>query len=179
MYGRIGQVSADECPPGSLEVLYGGSVLGIVLALLPIMKLDPFTRAFFEAALFSSNDESTEQGGDPLDDNYSVDDFAPATLELLSRECAEFQDEQANLICRDPAQAGHDFWMTRCGHGCGFDDGDWPAYGEHLTRACEQYGDVTLYVGDDRQIHAMGYENLDCEVPNWLHLRHPKRLGCG
>jgi hypothetical protein len=28
---------------------------------------------------------------------------------------------------------GHDFWLTRQGHGAGFWDGDWPEYGDWIT----------------------------------------------
>ena len=102
------------------------------------MKLDTFTRAFFETALWSSNDYSREDGGDPLDENHSIADIAPETLEGLAEECARFQVENAetleacygtvvhhgkapgvlsSTLC-DEAQAGRDFWLTRCGHGC-------------------------------------------------------------
>lgn len=52
------------------------------------------------------------------------------------------------------------FWLTRCGHGCGFWDGDWsePA-ATILTDAAHAFGNVDLYVGDDGKIYAMGYES--------------------
>ena len=49
--------------------------------------------------------------------------------------------------------AGHDFWFTGCGHGCGFWDGDWPEAGNRLTEACKKYPEVGLYVGDDGLIY--------------------------
>lgn len=38
-------------------------------------------------------------------------------------------------------QAGHDFYLTRYGHGAGFWDGDWPREtGQTLTKAAHAYG---------------------------------------
>lgn len=47
---------------------------------------------------------------------------------------------------------GHDFWLTRNGHGCGFWDRNdcLPAdAGQRLTAASEKCGEYYLYVGDD------------------------------
>jgi hypothetical protein len=137
-----------------------------------MVKLDDFTRAFFECALWSSTDNSRDDGGDPLDDNYSIDDIAPVCLAALVAECARFQAENAKRLTAcdgrvtrvsdssHAAMAGHDFWLNRCGHGAGFWDGDWPEpYATQLSDASKVYGNVDLYVGDDKQIWASGYEN--------------------
>ncbi len=123
-------------------------------------QLDTFTRACIEAALWSTNDESREDGGDPLDKNYSIDDIDPHTLNELSEQCERFQEENAEDLAEfDDSQTGHDFWLTRCGHGAGFWDGDYPEpQATRLTKAAERYGNVDLYVGDDGVIYAMGYE---------------------
>lgn len=45
---------------------------------------------------------------------------------------------------------GHDLWLTRCGHGAGFWDGDYPEdIGDRLTAACDELGEVWLDLGDD------------------------------
>lgn len=139
------------------------------------MKLDAFTRGFLEAALWSSNDESDDYGGNPLDDNFTIDDIDATTLANLVAECARFQLEHAADIeavyngCHNPrswveAQFGHDFWLTRNGHGCGFWDGDYPEeMGERLTAASKAYGEVYLYVVGDAEsgtIYAAGYETI-------------------
>jgi len=44
--------------------------------------------------------------------------------------------------------------LTRCGHGCGFWDGDWADEVEGtLTEAAKRFGEVNLYVGDDGLIY--------------------------
>lgn len=130
--------------------------------------MDDFTEAFFEAALWSSNDESDESGGEPLDKNYGVDDFDPKCRAALEAECEAFQADWSEHFgaCHNArryggaASAGHDFWLTRCGHGAGFWDGDWdePA-ASVLTQASKAWGEVDLYVGDDGKVYASGYES--------------------
>lgn len=87
--------------------------------------LDIFTTAYIEAALWSSTDNADETGGEPLDLNYSISDIAPETLAEMVADCADFQASFGEYIARDLLRAGHDFWLTRNGHGAGFWDGDW------------------------------------------------------
>lgn len=129
------------------------------------MKLDKFTTAYIEAALWSSNDESDERGGEPLDKNYDASDLAPETLEKIKADCAKFQADNAELLTDDncltrlgaDVQGGHDFWLTRNGHGAGFwETSDWEVKaGKALTDACRKFGECHLYVGDDGQIYLM------------------------
>ena len=117
--------------------------------------MDPFTTAYIEAALWSSTDNSDDQGGDPLDANYGQDDIAPETLDKIRRDCVAFMRDHADDIGGDMERAGHDFWLTRNHHGAGFWDGDWDdEVGERLTEASHAYGSVDLYVGDDGLIYA-------------------------
>lgn len=126
---------------------------------------DAFFRAYVQAALWSSNDESTPQGGEPFDKNYDMNDIAPDTLKQMKADCDKFQRENGELI-RDcvrgsgeysvEEQAGHDFWLTRNGHGAGFWDGDWPETGDALTAAAKKFGEYDLYLGDDGKVHGSG-----------------------
>ena len=132
------------------------------------MKLDEFTRAYIECALWSSMDESDENtGGEPLDANYGIDDIAPECLAEMQADCQDFQQSFGELFEGREGRAGHDFWLTRNHHGAGFWDGDWrdavPSgaewcdrykdVGEYLTAASHPYGEVNLYVGDDGKIY--------------------------
>ena len=117
--------------------------------------MDKFTSAYIEAALWSSMDESDEQGGEPLDANYGIDDISPETLASILDDCKAFQQDHAEDIDSELERAGHDFWLTRNGHGAGFFDGDWgDDIGHRLTEASELYGSVDLYVGDDGLIYS-------------------------
>jgi len=117
-------------------------------------KLDEFTQQYIETALWSSMDESDESGGRPLDDHYDVSDIAPETLEKMVADAKAFQGAHWDDIKSDPGRAGHDFWLTRNGHGAGFWDGDWPEpAGGRLSDAAHVYGSFDLLVGDDGMIH--------------------------
>ncbi len=64
-------------------------------------------------------------------------------------------DFEGSIAAREAAMAAHDFWLTRCGHGAGFWDGDWPEPAATvLDNAAKAFGNVDLYVGDDGQIYA-------------------------
>lgn len=115
--------------------------------------MNAFTLGYLEAALWSTNDESTPQGGEPLEKNYSVDDFSPETLAQALEDCDKFQEAHAADIVGRLEDAGADFWLTRNGHGAGFWDGDWGELGDKLTQTAEQFGEICLYVGDDGLIY--------------------------
>jgi hypothetical protein len=123
------------------------------------VSLADFTRAYITCALWSSNDESRDDGGDPIDDNYGPEDLAPETRAKLEADCKAFFEAQRSTWSgqwarvsehSEDEQAGHDFWLTRNGHGAGFWDGDWsePA-ATTLTDACKAFHEYHLYVGDD------------------------------
>ncbi len=133
--------------------------------------LDEFLNAYVEAALWSSTDDE----GEPLDRNHDESDLAPKTLARMRADCIEFLNHRlgGRLIavaerleaegrwslpggakCSVMAYAGHNFLLTRCGHGCGYCDGDWPkGIGEGLDKIAKQFGTFDLYVGDDQLIH--------------------------
>lgn len=113
-----------------------------------------FLNGFLVCALWSSTDESRDDGGDPLDANHSTDDFTPEALESLKNDCESFIESNAedleayHLAGFDSEQAGHDFWLTRNGHGAGFWDRGLGELGERLSKASKVYGSVDLYVTD-------------------------------
>jgi len=128
-----------------------------------IEKLDDFTLAYLECILWAENDESTPAGGEPLDRNYNFDDFAPEAVERATADCRRFQAENAaDLALYDHPHwtaaelGGHDFWLTRNGHGCGFwDCNDClpEAAGERLTEAAKKMGECYVTVGDNENIY--------------------------
>jgi len=126
-----------------------------------VHKLDKFTQAYLECCLWAESDESDESGGDPLENNYVFDDFAPESLQLAIDDCKRFQEENADDIANanydhdefsDAEMAGHDFWLTRNGHGAGFWDRELGDVGDRLTEAAKGYGECCVYVSDDGQL---------------------------
>ena len=135
------------------------------------MKLDSFTAAYINTALWASTgDDDT-----PLDRNYGPGDIGPESIARMAEDCARFQKENADLLtaayCHDgytepfnrlrhecengqiDALAGHDFWLTRNRHGTGFWDRDLGDIGDKLTEAAHAFGESSLYEGDDGQIY--------------------------
>lgn len=136
------------------------------------LELDEFTRAYITAAFWTSDgsyfDEETQQHestNTPLEELYTVEDIHPDCLKKVQEDCAKFQSENQEDLAlayslyrtRDgytgAALAGHDFWLTRNGHGVGFwartelEEG---GVGERLTEVCKKYKEVNA--SDDVEI---------------------------
>lgn len=127
------------------------------------LELDEFTSGYIECALWSSNDEADATGGEPLDSNYSVSDIDDETMCRIIADCRVFQDvnriDIERAVCEHAGytlgHAGHDYWLTRNGHGAGFWDGDIEeTLGERLTAHSKLDGECSLYVGDDGKIYS-------------------------
>lgn len=116
------------------------------------MKLDKFTTAYLECALWSSTDDD----GEPLDDQFEIDDISPECLAQAIEDCKAFQEEHVDLLASlDDEQCGHDFWLTRNRHGAGFWDRGYDfAVSKPLTESSHVYGSVDLYIGDDGMIYS-------------------------
>ena len=128
-----------------------------------IERLDEFTRAYAECALWASTEG--ENGETPLDKNHSINDITPYTISKMARDCKLFQLTAAWLIHGDKykpnewsndARGGHDFWLTRNGHGTGFWDREWVdgSDGKELMAVCKVFGECNLIVNDDGQIES-------------------------
>lgn len=118
------------------------------------MDIDTMVKAYAECALWSSLDEDDQdENGNPahMDEHYSTDDLADETLDKFREDCEAFAEaNETDLEQWSDEQAGHDFWLTRNGHGAGFWDRGLGEPGERLTKAAHVYGEVNLYVRDGR-----------------------------
>ena len=128
-----------------------------------INSLDMFTLSYIECALWASSDNRGDgDGGDDeieslLDHGLWLEDMDPALLAKMASDCADFQAANEELLAKagDPEQHGHDFWLTRCGHGAGFWDRGYGKVGDDLSEAAGVYGDVSLYLGDDEIVYGV------------------------
>jgi hypothetical protein len=107
-----------------------------------VNDFDTFFEHFLICALWSSIDDE----GEPMDKHHSITDIDPDCLQRLKAHALSFWTRcWYYLDHEDPAprnvvqKAGHDFWLTSQGHGCGFWDGGWPKYGDMLTKLSECY----------------------------------------
>ena len=119
-------------------------------------KLKAFTDAYIEALYFTDT-------GD-LDQPPNDAELAPDTLLDIQADCRSFWRRFGCYIttetCSDAfqdsvTQAGHDFHMTRNGHGVGFWEDEWPeTYRDLLTKGADSYGTLEVYQGDDDLIYS-------------------------
>lgn len=121
-----------------------------------------FFTAYVEAALWSSTYETEEDGESfPLDDGEH--ELAPETMDAMLSDCADFfayceaegidpLPDYGHGEHSDAEMSGHDFWLTRNGHGAGYWDRGLDT-GDVLTEAAKTFGSANLYVGDDGLIY--------------------------
>lgn len=115
-----------------------------------VVKQNEMVQAYLECALWLATDDE----GESLDEREDIGDFTPSAIESAVRDCLAFaRDNAADLADIDDAQAGHDFYLTRNLHGCGFWDRGLGEVGDRLTAAAHVYGDCDVYVGDDGVLH--------------------------
>jgi len=100
-----------------------------------------------------------------LDEKYDTDDIAPETRKAMEKDCEKFIAENEAVLgdyeekigrnweYSESEKAGHDFWLTRNGHGAGFWDRGIGETGDTLTKASTGFGEVDLYVGDDGKLY--------------------------
>lgn len=116
------------------------------------MNSEDFIKAYVHAALWYSSDDSDT----PLYENHKAEELPRETLVAMKTDCSAFL-EASDIPIELWSMAGHDFWLTRNGHGSGFWDRP-EIYGEEkaqeLTALAETFGPVDLYVGDDGSIYA-------------------------
>lgn len=112
-------------------------------------NLDAFTTAYIECLLW----QATDDNGEPLD-MYSVDDIDPEGIKEIVESCADFQESNANMLSEagDDSQNGHDFCLTRNGHGAGFWDRGYGKLGYDLSEASRQYGTLDVMLCEDSEV---------------------------
>lgn len=113
--------------------------------------LDSFTRGYLECALWTT-DPCPMPGEWSARDGWSLDNIEPSALAQAVSDCADFQtanradlDAVTESFGADDAQHGHDFWLTRNGHGAGFWDRGYGVLGRKLSDAARVYGSVDVF----------------------------------
>jgi hypothetical protein len=122
-------------------------------------NLSEFTEACIEALYFTETGDTDQPDSDAkMDEDTKLD---------LEADCRSWWRQfgcyvvTPSCFCSrgggvtKSAQAGHDFWMTRNGHGVGFDDGDWSDnYADVFTKGSIAYGLFDVIKGDDGKIYS-------------------------
>ncbi len=81
-----------------------------------------------------------------------------AALQSMRDDCTKFQDQNKALLAQagKDSQNGHDFWLSRNGHGCGFFDRGYDdeapdstlSIGDALQQAAKSFGENDIYMSD-------------------------------
>ena len=115
-----------------------------------------FIQALIACALWSTYDHADPSGGEPLENNFCESDFDPVTKAIIDTDCEAFMDANASNLVDYPANAaGHDFFLSRNGHGAGFFDHDHGTKEQCniLQEASRAFGETDIYVGDDKKLY--------------------------
>lgn len=133
-------------------------------------EIDEFTKHYLVAALWSSTyskeDDMEGNNPKPIDDDYDVDDVEPESVASARSDVVDFvqactrlginlkdtdtfhRNEEWSVV----AQHGHDLWLTRAGHGCGFWDRGYGEVGDKLTEVCKAMGEQYIDVIDGKVV---------------------------
>lgn len=125
-------------------------------------QIQSFIEGYLTAALWSSTDC---RDGECV--NLDEFEWSEGEAEKLHADCLDFIETCAVDLWSYPDHytpssgcnvwecMGHDFWLTRNGHGAGFWDRGLGDLGERLTNASKAYGSVDLYLGDDEKVYVI------------------------
>lgn len=102
---------------------------------------------YIEAAIWTAEEELDSE--DDVESYISNDSRIDAYVDVRN-----FINTAGSLIDDiDHSQVGHDFWLTRNGHGAGFWDRGLGEVGEKLSKIASDMGEKNVYWGDDGKIY--------------------------
>lgn len=136
---------------------------------------DTFIRSYLETALWSST--MMPENDDVSDLSYfshgcDVNDCSLETIIGAKRDCDGFResnDVDLDATGDDDGRNGHNFWLSRNGHGAGFFD-RCDEVGTRLQDAARAFGEVNLYHVGDVDNDAIVYSDVDVDTINGLDL---------
>ena len=111
-----------------------------------------FIAAYVECIVF------TEELSEEFDGEFDIDNLDRDALVEIIRDCTNFLEivESQGIEMVDNRygyeQAGHDFWLTRNGHGAGFWDRGLGEIGDKLSKIAKSFGSSYVYRTDRGKI---------------------------
>ena len=115
-------------------------------------NMNTILQSYIECALWSSTDDE----GNPLDATYGPEDLHETALREMRLDVDAFTADNSDVLQASnltDEQIGHDFWLTRNGHGAGFWDRGLGKIGAQLSEEAKVYGESNIYVGDDGKLY--------------------------
>jgi len=120
-------------------------------------RIDTALRQYANTALWSSTYIKDDEDV-PMDQDYGYDDISEKTIAWMRKDVEKFFNENIDNIDKselDDEAVGHNFWLSRNGHGAGFFDAGSGDEFDELQQAAKKYKEVNLEVGDDDKVHAL------------------------
>lgn len=114
---------------------------------MPI-DIDEATRGYLVAALWADAPEEWGLGGSGPFNESHADRFTRQAKADARRLVAKFVTDAGDDLADYPsANVGHDLWLTRNGHGCGFWEADHCSEdaGRRLTELAHKLGEASVY----------------------------------
>lgn len=122
--------------------------------------ISDFIHGYKLALLWSSGDGEGNQ-------SYEAFELSPEAVAECEKDCREFIAVAAPLLLQYAEKikskdysswdmAGHDFWLTRAGHGVGYGDRGLDDLGDQLSALCgygAQFGNKEAYLGADNLVY--------------------------
>jgi hypothetical protein len=100
--------------------------------------------------------------------------FSDSLREKATEDCERFIELAGELLQPENcltstyfmSQAGHDFWLTRNRHGCGFwESTDWvPEIGLQLTDIAHSFGEISVYSQNVYEPEDVSYNHSEYEI---------------
>jgi hypothetical protein len=119
-----------------------------------MLRFDAFTTSYLDTAIWADRPEDCD-----------LDEVFPDCIRKIWEDCQRFQLENEQLLDAayqsmrrdggdrrlfDVTDAGHDFWLSRNGHGVGYWDRGLGEVGEKLHKAAAAYGQINVLPGDGK-----------------------------
>lgn len=160
---------AIQCNPESIATIFTASAASAAIPVRVVVDLtygseteihaipqefhDKFVRGFVLAGAWvdawdhSDPADAPWNGGNGPErlENADPDTIDDHSFKRVVAECKAFvESEWTDLAGLSPDQAGHDFWLTRNGHGAGYYDRGLGTVGDRLTAAAKVYGSCSF-----------------------------------
>jgi hypothetical protein len=81
-----------------------------------------------------------------LNSSFQLEDIHAQSVTNALADCNKFLEKAGNLLDElTEEQIGHDFWLTRNGHGAGFWDRGLGEVGKKLTDICKEFKGLNVF----------------------------------
>lgn len=122
------------------------------------VDINAVLKGYLAAALWSSSAEIEPFTDRSFDDNgYTIFDIDGQSTSKAKQDCARFVTLAGDALDGVPSEfIGHEFWLSRNGHGSGFFDSDYVEDQEtrdKLQQMAKSFGEKDMYLGDDGKIY--------------------------